>query len=173
MDLEALPAAILAYLRADSPDAGIVRVDVQAAAEPIVVVYLDRPGLLIGRQGAILRRVQGELARRWGPLQLRIVEIRRPELEPLWVADTVLRQVAAGIDPPRTLTRIGEKSLRAGARALRLTVERADQRWEELLLAEGEEPAVLGAPEARSAASARLAEDGAEWRCSVQLAPPR
>ncbi|MBK8265682.1 MAG: hypothetical protein IPK80_30680 [Nannocystis sp.] len=32
MDLQALPAAILTYERADSPDAGIVRVDLQAAA---------------------------------------------------------------------------------------------------------------------------------------------
>ncbi|MBK8265201.1 MAG: KH domain-containing protein [Nannocystis sp.] len=172
MDLQALPAAILAHLRANSPDAGIVRVDVQAAAEPVVVVHLERPGLLIGRQGATLRRIQGELARRWGPLQLRVVELRCPELEPLWLADTVLRQVTAGIDPLRALTRIGDKGLRARARALRLTVERADERWEQLLLAEGEQAAVLSAPEARSAASSRSAEDGAEWRCAVQLAPP-
>ena len=80
-------------------------------------------GLLIGRRGATIELLQKELEERLGALTLKILELRRVELEPLLVVDDVLGRLGLDDRPSaaeRIVTSAVANSVRAGAKAARV-----------------------------------------------------
>ena len=75
-------------IRAMHPNAGVARVEIE---DNQVRVFTSRPGLIIGKRGANLGVLNDRLEAWFGRrMQLNVVEIRRPEIEPQLVADIVL-----------------------------------------------------------------------------------
>lgn len=111
--------ALFQQLRAQYPGCGIAEVEVEGDA---VRVFTARPGLLIGKRGATAEKLIAELkGARGEATTLNIVEVRRPELEAVLVADHVANNVAAGV-PKERLARLAQGPLRAGALGCRVVV---------------------------------------------------
>jgi small subunit ribosomal protein S3 len=151
------------WLRERCPQAQIARV---ASEGDQLLVLTARPGVIIGKGGARLEALRSELAQLGGPTEWHIHEIRRPELEPVLVADALVMNLEAGVDPESAIVRAAQRSIRAGARWVWLRVTGALWLSHEEA-AEGE----AGAGELRSAVREAQLPAGA-ISCEVQLRPP-
>lgn len=97
-------AEMLAFLRAEFPEGGIARATVTKGADKTTILFhASRPGIVIGRAGAKIRALKEKLEARLGPVHLDLHEIRRPELEPLLVADHALVNLLRGVVLERVL----------------------------------------------------------------------
>lgn len=75
--------------------AAISKVEIERTREEVkVVLHSARPGLIIGRKGAEVDRLRGELEDLTGRrITVNIVEVRRPELSAQLVAEGVAQQL--------------------------------------------------------------------------------
>ena len=76
-------------------DSGIARIEIDRGAQDSVInIHSARPGILIGRDGERVKQLRGKLEgitqRR---IQLNIIEISQPELDPYLVARNVADQL--------------------------------------------------------------------------------
>ena len=121
---------LFSFIRSRYPRAGVADVELQGAS---VVVRTARPGVLIGRQGKIAEQLTAELRGLRGPqTELRMVELSRPELEAVLVADDVAGRLATGAEPSRLLAMQAAQSMKAGAAGCRIVVSGALQHEVEL-----------------------------------------
>lgn len=82
-------------IRAMQPNASIARVELDGDQ---VRIFTARPGLVIGNRGSNLGALQDRLAAWFGRrMQVNVVEIRYPEIEPQLVADIVLLNLQQGV----------------------------------------------------------------------------
>jgi len=102
--------------------AGISRVEIERAANRVrVVIHAARPGIIIGRGGTGIDALKKELDEMTGKqVQLNVQEIRRPELEAVLVAENVAQQLERRIAYRRAMKQAVQRSLRAGAKGIRI-----------------------------------------------------
>lgn len=91
---------LLAMLRAEHPRALITRVETTKDGDATVVqVFSAYAVSLIGRGGATASAVEAKLQTLLGPqTALRVVALSQPELEPLLIAETLVRRLESGRD---------------------------------------------------------------------------
>jgi len=88
-----------------------------------VTVYTARPGVLIGKKGADIEKLRGELARLTASeVHLNIVEIRKPEIDATLVAESIAQQLERRIAFRRAMKRSVQSALRLGAVGIRINV---------------------------------------------------
>jgi small subunit ribosomal protein S3 len=104
--------------------AAIPRVEIERAGDGITVfLHTDRPGILIGKKGAKVDEFREELEKLTGkPVRMKIIEIHRPELESLLVADSVAEQLGKRMNYRRALKKAAETSMAAGAKGIKILV---------------------------------------------------
>ncbi len=88
-----------------------------------VTVYSARPGILIGKKGADIEKLRGELAKLTSSeVHLNIVEIRKPEIDATLVAETIAQQLERRIAFRRAMKRSMQSALRLGAHGIKICV---------------------------------------------------
>ena len=104
--------------------AGISKVIIERAAQnTTVTVYTARPGVIIGKKGADIEKLRNQLARRAGnEVSLNIVEVRKPELDALLVAQNVAQQLERRVQFRRAMRRVIQNSMRLGAQGIKVRV---------------------------------------------------
>jgi small subunit ribosomal protein S3 len=104
--------------------AAIPRVEIERAGDGITVfLHTARPGILIGKKGAKVDEFREELEKLTGkPVRMKIIEIHRPELESLLVADSVAEQLGKRMNYRRALKKAAETSMAAGAKGIKILV---------------------------------------------------
>lgn len=102
--------------------AGISRVEIERAATRVrVIIHAARPGIIIGRGGTGIDALKKDLEAMTGKqVQLNVQEIRRPELEAVLVAENVAQQLERRIAYRRAMKQAVQRSLRAGAKGIRI-----------------------------------------------------
>lgn len=102
--------------------AGISRVEIERAANRVrVVIHSARPGILIGRGGTGIDALKKELDALTGrQILLSVNEVRRPEIEAQLVAENVAQQLERRIAYRRAMKQAVQRSLRAGAKGIRI-----------------------------------------------------
>ena len=102
--------------------AGISRVEIERAANRVrVIIHSARPGIIIGRGGTGIDALKKELEAATGrQILLSVNEVRRPELEAQLVAENVAQQLERRIAYRRAMKQAVQRSLRAGARGIRI-----------------------------------------------------
>jgi len=102
--------------------AGISRIEIERAANRVrVTIHAARPGIIIGRGGTGIDALKKELDQTTGKqIQLNVQEIRRPELEAQLVAENVAQQLERRVAYRRAMKQAVQRSLRAGAKGIRL-----------------------------------------------------
>jgi small subunit ribosomal protein S3 len=88
-----------------------------------VTVYSARPGVLIGKKGADIEKMKGELTGLTSSeVHLNIVEIRKPEIDATLVAEGIAQQLERRVAFRRAMKRAVQSALRLGALGIRINV---------------------------------------------------
>jgi small subunit ribosomal protein S3 len=104
--------------------AGIAKVVIERPHKKCrVTVHTARPGVLIGKKGADIEKLRGQLARFTdSEVHLNIVEIRKPEIDATLVAETIAQQLERRVAFRRAMKRSVQSALRLGALGIRINV---------------------------------------------------
>jgi small subunit ribosomal protein S3 len=102
--------------------AGIPKVEIERTRDEVkVILYTARPGVIIGRKGQEVERLQGELQDLLGRrINIKIEEISRPEIYAQLVAEDIAEQLAKRASFRRTMKRAVETSMEAGAKGIKI-----------------------------------------------------
>jgi small subunit ribosomal protein S3 len=105
------------------PQAAISKVVIERPAKNCrVSIYAARPGVIIGKKGADIEKLRGQLAKMTdSDVKLNIVEIRKPEIDSKLVAQGVADQLVRRIAFRRAMKRAVQSALRLGAEGIRIT----------------------------------------------------
>ena len=116
--------AMRKHIMVHQRQAGISRVIIERPHRKCrVTVYSARPGILIGKKGADIEKLRGELAKLTASeVHLNIVEIRKPEIDAVLVAETIAQQLERRIAFRRAMKRSVQSALRLGALGIRINV---------------------------------------------------
>jgi small subunit ribosomal protein S3 len=86
-----------------------------------VTVHTARPGVLIGKKGADIEKLRGELAKlTQSEVHLNIVEVRKPEIDATLVAETIAQQLERRVAFRRAMKRAVQSAIRLGALGIRI-----------------------------------------------------
>ncbi len=113
------------YIKKTLKSAGVSNVVVERpAGKPRITVHTSRPGVLIGKKGADIENVRKKLAKLTGSqdVSINIVEVRKPEIDSTWVAESVAQQLEKRISFRRAMKRAVQSALRLGAEGIRINV---------------------------------------------------
>jgi small subunit ribosomal protein S3 len=102
--------------------AGVSRVVIERPAKKArVTIHSARPGVVIGKKGADIEKLRGELAKMTGgDVALNIIEIRKPEIEAKLVAEGIAQQLERRVAFRRAMKRAVQSAMRLGALGIRI-----------------------------------------------------
>jgi small subunit ribosomal protein S3 len=103
-------------------NAGIDRIEIERTRDEVkIVLYVARPGLIIGKRGQEVELLQEELQNLIGRrVNLKIEEIHRPELQAQLVAEDIAQQLAKRASFRRTMKRAMEQTMDSGAKGIKI-----------------------------------------------------
>ena len=102
--------------------AGIDRIEIERTRDEVrVMMYVARPGLIIGKKGQEIEILQAELQNLIGRrINLKVEEVGRPELQAQLVAEDIAQQLAKRSSFRRTMKRSLEQTMDAGAKGIKI-----------------------------------------------------
>ena len=102
--------------------AGIAKVVIERPHKKCrVTVHTARPGVLIGKKGADIEKLRGDLAKMTkGEVALNIVEIRKPEIDATLIAENIAQQLERRVAFRRAMKRAVQSAMRLGAQGIRI-----------------------------------------------------
>ncbi|WP_374376509.1 30S ribosomal protein S3 [Dongia sp.] len=102
--------------------AGVARVVIERPAKKArVTIHTARPGVVIGKKGADIEKLRGELSKMTGSeVSLNIVEIRKPEIDAKLIADNIAQQLERRVAFRRAMKRAVQSAMRLGALGIRI-----------------------------------------------------
>jgi small subunit ribosomal protein S3 len=113
------------YLNARIYKGGISKIVIERTlGKLIVTIHTSKPGIIIGKGGNEVDRIKEELKKLTNneDVQINILEIRRPELDAMIVADNIARQIENRINYKRAIKMAIASSLRMGAEGIKVKV---------------------------------------------------
>ena len=107
-----LAQASVSFIKIDRP-----------AKNAIVTIYSARPGVVIGKKGEDIENLRAEVMRIIKvPVQLKIEEIRKPDLDANLVAQSITSQLERRIMFRRAMKRAVTTAMRAGALGIKVCI---------------------------------------------------
>ena len=102
--------------------AGIDRIEIERTRDEVkVILFVARPGLIIGKKGQEIELLQTEIQNLIGRrVNLQINEINRPELQAQLVAERIAEQLSKRSSFRRTMKRALEETMDAGAKGIKV-----------------------------------------------------
>jgi small subunit ribosomal protein S3 len=102
--------------------AGIDRIEIERTRDEVkVILFVARPGLIIGKKGQEVEVLQEELQNLIGRrINLKIEELSRPEIQAQLVAEKIAEQLSKRASFRRTMKRSIEETMDAGARGIKV-----------------------------------------------------
>jgi small subunit ribosomal protein S3 len=102
--------------------AGIPKIEIERTRDEVkVILHTARPGIIIGRKGQEVERLQEELQALVGRrINIKIEEIARPEIEAQLVAEDIAEQLAKRASFRRCMKRAMETTMEAGAKGIKI-----------------------------------------------------
>ncbi len=110
------------HIKSKYKSAGISKVEIERTRDEVkVVLFTARPGIIIGRKGQEVERLQAELQDLVGRrINIKIEELSRPELQAQLVAEDIAEQLIKRAGFRRTIKRSMEQTMDAGARGIKI-----------------------------------------------------
>ena len=110
------------YLKVKCRFAGISKIEIERTRDEVkVLLYAARPGIIIGRKGQEVERLQGDLQNLVGRrINIKIEELSRPEMYAQLVAEDIGEQLQKRASFRRTMKRAMEASMEAGAKGIKI-----------------------------------------------------
>lgn len=114
--------AIRAFLDKHLARAAVSKVEIERAGDKIkVIITTARPGVVIGKKGAeidTLRKKLDKIAN--GPVSVEVIEIKRPELDAVLIAQSVAEQLVGRVAFRRAMRKAVQSARKSGALGIRI-----------------------------------------------------
>ena len=110
------------FLNKQLSRAAVSKVEIERAGDKIkVIVTTARPGVVIGKKGAeidALRKKLEKIAN--GPVNIEVVEVKRPELDAELIAQSVAEQLEGRVAFRRAMRKAVQSARKSGAKGIRI-----------------------------------------------------
>ena len=108
---------IRTYLKKKLYSAGVSKIEIERASDRVkVILYTAKPGVVIGKGGAEIEKVKGELQKFTDKkLLVDIKEVKRPDKDAQLVAENIALQLENRISFRRAMKSCMQRSMKAGA----------------------------------------------------------
>ena len=110
------------FLNKQLSRAAVSKVEIERAGDKIkVIVTTARPGVVIGKKGAeidALRKKLEKIAN--GPVNIEVVEVKRPELDANLIAQSVAEQLEGRVAFRRAMCKAVQSARKSGAKGIRI-----------------------------------------------------
>lgn len=102
--------------------AGIPKVEIERTRDEVkVILHTARPGIIIGRKGTEVEKLQDELQGLTGRrINIKILELTRPEIDAQLVAEDIGEQLERRASFRRTMKRSAEQVMDAGGKGCKI-----------------------------------------------------
>src|SRR5581483_9093654 len=102
--------------------AGISKIEIERTRDEVkVILFTARPGVIIGRKGQEVERLQGEIQELIGRrVNIKIEELNRPEIVAQLVAEDIAEQLSKRASFRRTMKRAMEQTMEGGAKGIKI-----------------------------------------------------
>ena len=105
--------------------AAVSRVEIERAGDMVKVIILSaRPGVVIGKKGSEIDGLRTELERvagvSKGNLSVDVIEVKRPELDAVLVAQSIAEQLEGRVAFRRAMRKAVQSARKAGAKGIRI-----------------------------------------------------
>lgn len=102
--------------------AGISKIEIERTRDAVTVfLFTARAGVVIGKRGAEIEKLQGELQDLTGRrIEIKVQEVMRPEIDAQLVAEDIAEQLQKRASFRRTIKRALEQSMDAGAKGIKV-----------------------------------------------------
>jgi small subunit ribosomal protein S3 len=102
--------------------AGIPKIEIERTRDAVkVILFTARPGVIIGRKGAEVERIQEELQGLTGRrIDIKIEEVTRPEIDAQLISEDIAEQLKKRSSFRRTIKRALEQTMDGGARGVKV-----------------------------------------------------
>ncbi len=116
--------AIRKHILAQQRQAGISKVVIERPHRKCrVAVHTARPGVLIGKKGTDIEKLRSEIAALTASeVHLNIIEIRKPEIDAVLIAEGIAQQLERRVAFRRAMKRSVQTALKSGALGIRINV---------------------------------------------------
>ena len=110
------------YLKTKHRAAAIPKVEIERTRDEVkVIVHSARPGVILGRKGQEVDRLQDELQELLGrKVNLKVEEVSRPEIQAQLIAEDIADQLVKRAAFRRTLKRSLDATMDAGAKGVKI-----------------------------------------------------
>lgn len=112
------------YIKTKLYQAGISRIETERAANKLkITIETAKPGIVIGRGGVEVENLRNELQKISGrSVNLNIVEVKKPEINGVLVAENVASQLEKRISFRRATKQAVTRAMRFGAKGIKIAV---------------------------------------------------
>lgn len=102
--------------------AGIPKIEIERTRDAVtVLLFTARPGVIIGKRGAEIEKLQEELQNETGRrIEIKIQEVTRPEIDAQLVAEDIAEQLQKRSSFRRTIKRSLEQTMDGGAKGVKV-----------------------------------------------------
>jgi small subunit ribosomal protein S3 len=110
------------FVKEKFKSAAIPKVEIERTRDEVkVVLFTARPGVIIGRKGQEVERLQAELQNLVGRrINVKIEEVNRPEIQAQLVAEDIAEQLSKRASFRRTMKRSADQTMEAGAKGIKI-----------------------------------------------------
>lgn len=108
--------------------AGVSKIEIERSINKVkVIIFVSRPGILIGRGGSGLEELKKFLIRELGiknnsGLEISPMDMRTPDLSAYLVAQNIAEQIIKRLPAARVMNQAMDRVMRAGARGVRVVL---------------------------------------------------
>jgi small subunit ribosomal protein S3 len=109
------------YLKKTLYSAGVPKIEIERKDDTVVIyLHCSRPGVVIGKGGTEVERIQAEVAKMIGKtVKLNIVEVKNPDMDAQLVAESIAQQLEKRISFRRAMKNAMARAMRAGAKGIK------------------------------------------------------
>ena len=114
--------AIREFIKKQLARAAVSKVEIERAGDKIkVIITTARPGVVIGKKGAEIDALRKKLDRvANGPVSVEVVEVKRPELDAVLIAQSVAEQLEGRVAFRRAMRKAVQSARKSGAQGIRI-----------------------------------------------------
>ncbi|OWR26926.1 30S ribosomal protein S3 [Saccharibacillus sp. O23] len=113
------------YLKTKLKESAVSKIEIERAANRVnVTIHTAKPGMVIGRGGAEVEVLRGEITKiaSGKKVHINIAEIKNQELDAVLVAESIAQQLERRVSFRRALKQSIQRTMRAGAKGIKTAV---------------------------------------------------
>ncbi len=113
------------YLKTKLKESAVSKIEIERAANRVnVTIHTAKPGMVIGRGGAEVEVLRGEITKiaNGKKVHINIAEIKNQELDAILVAESIAQQLERRVSFRRALKQSIQRTMRAGAKGIKTAV---------------------------------------------------